>query len=168
MKPLVAGIVGAVGALAAYLSFDGAMRATSTDAFCTSCHAMSAFALAEYRESPHYANDLGMRATCADCHVPVGFVPKLGKKIESVRELIVHWQGTMDTPEGYEAHRAEMAEREWNRLRGNDSAECRACHEPAAMTRTAALHERLLARGGTCIDCHQGIAHRAPGAEEAE
>ncbi|WP_346299624.1 NapC/NirT family cytochrome c, partial [Halomonas sp. BM-2019] len=60
-------------------------------------------------------------------------------------------------------------EREWARLRANDSLECRNCHEFEHMdftqqsTRAARAHSTTLAEGeATCIDCHKGIAHELP------
>lgn len=42
---------------------------TSDTAFCVSCHTMQQ-PLAEYQGSVHFQNTKGIRAECADCHVP--------------------------------------------------------------------------------------------------
>ena len=67
------------------------------------------------------------------------------------------------------AKRRELAEREWARLKANDSLECRNCHALASMDftlqspRAQSMHSTLLASGEkTCIDCHKGIAHHLP------
>ncbi len=75
--------------------------------------------------------------------------------------------GTIDTPQKYEAHRLEMAEQEWNRMRGNHSAECQSCHQPALMNDPQQpflrnMHRTAIANGQNCIDCHKGVAHTAP------
>ena len=67
----------------------------------------------------------------------------------------------------------ELAGREWERMKANDSRECRNCHDFQAMDftrqskRGADAHSTQLATGineggKTCIDCHKGIAHRLP------
>jgi cytochrome c-type protein NapC len=77
--------------------------------------------------------------------------------------------GTIDTPEEFEVHRLEMAERELARFRANDSLECRDRQSYVAMDfskqspRAADAYQRILGAGEkTCIDCHTGIAHRPP------
>ena len=63
----------------------------------------------------------------------------------------------------------EEAEHEWERLKANDSLECRNCHNfeymdfTAQGKRASTQHSTSLASGEkTCIDCHKGIAHRLP------
>ena len=77
--------------------------------------------------------------------------------------------GTIDTPERFEANRLRLAGHEWERLKANDSLECRNCHGFEFMDftrqspRASQAHSTLLASGErTCIDCHKGIAHRLP------
>jgi len=77
--------------------------------------------------------------------------------------------GTISTREKFLGLRREMAEREWRRLKANDSLECRNCHNCDYMDftrqapRAAQFHSTALASGeATCIDCHKGIAHRLP------
>ena len=81
----------------------------------------------------------------------------------------------IDTPEKFEAHRLEMAEREWARMKGNDSRECRNCHTYEGMNtevqkqRARKQHELAQRDKQTCIDCHKGIAHNKPkGMKEEE
>lgn len=153
------------------------MEGTSTLEFCaTSCHEMK-LPYEEYKKSVHYSNPSGVRATCADCHVPhmhsLGtWVDKVMAKMHAALE-IYHWVlGTYDTEEKYEAGRWEMANSVWAKMRKNDSAECRYCHDFEAMKleeqdRSARKkHVRAMKEGKTCIDCHQGIAHKEP--EEPE
>jgi nitrate/TMAO reductase-like tetraheme cytochrome c subunit len=129
-------------------------------------------ALPEYQTTVHYANAFGVRAACADCHVPRAWPAKLVHKIGSINE-IYHWAlGTIDTPEKFEAHRAELAARVWAEMKTNDSAECRHCHSVAAMDGARqnevarAVHPAALKAGSTCIDCHKGIAHKLPDAKK--
>ncbi len=159
-----------VGAVAA-LGFLGFVEYSSTEHFCLSCHEMRDNAYAEYTQSPHYSNRSGVRAVCADCHVPGPWGPKMVRKIQAtLKEVPNHFLGKLDTPEKYAAHRAAMAETVWTAMRKTDSRECRACHEqermdPAKQSRQAARKHSAQwreANGETCIDCHQGIAHHLP------
>ena len=77
--------------------------------------------------------------------------------------------GTIDTPEKFNARRGHLAEREWQRMKNNDSRECRNCHQFNYMDfseqapRSAKQHSTALASGDkTCVDCHKGIAHKLP------
>ncbi len=69
---IIGGIAGIVAALAA----EQMDRLTTTDEFCTSCHAMQTYiADAEtYEASAHQTTASGVRAGCADCHIPKGLV----------------------------------------------------------------------------------------------
>ncbi|VTR51341.1 Cytochrome c-type protein TorC [Serratia fonticola] len=53
----------------------------------------------------------------------------LWRKMEAANDIyqtfIAH---SIDTPEKFEAKRAELAEREWKRMKDNNSAGCRSCH----------------------------------------
>lgn len=160
-------IIGA-GALGA---FNATMHASNSLEFCTSCHEMGSFIYPEYKKSPHFQNQSGVRAICADCHVPKGWFPKLARKIQATFvEVPNHLLGTIGTREKFEAHREELAERVWARMRANNSQSCRNCHSYEAMAlqmqgRSASKkhspewRERF---DDTCIDCHMGVAHELP------
>ena len=159
---VVIGILIGIGGL---FAFDATMHATSTDAFCTSCHEMADSPLAQLEKTHHYQNASGVTASCADCHVPKEFLPKMVRKVEAAREVWGHFTGIIDTPEKYAAHAPAMKEREIARLRANDSQECRNCHDAQRMllavqtTRAQRFHRNLMDGKRTCIDCHAGIAH---------
>jgi cytochrome c-type protein NapC len=144
---------------------------TNTEAFCISCHEMRDNVFDEFKETIHDQNRTGVRATCADCHVPREFIPKMIRKVEAVRELYAHYTGKIDTPEKFEEHRYEMAKRVWTEMRRNDSQACRDCHDEAAVSefleseRGRQRHKEGVEQGLTCIDCHFGIAHIEPEGE---
>ena len=142
-----------------------ALHLTSTNEFCTSCHAQNA--AVEWQQSPHYANSVGFVAGCADCHESRSFIPQMVRKVEAANEVWNQLLGTISTPEKYEANRLRMAQKEWARLHADNSQECRNCHEPASMVDADKpgirdMHKAFLTAGQTCIDCHKGVAHRAP------
>lgn len=147
------------------------IEATNSLGFCTSCHEMEAFVYQEYKESAHFQNASGVRAICADCHVPKGFWDKIVRKTQATfKELPNHFLGKIDTREEFEAHRETMAERVWATMRANNSRACRTCHSYEAMA--LAAQDRYAKRrhsqryreatGKTCIDCHEGVAHKLP------
>jgi nitrate/TMAO reductase-like tetraheme cytochrome c subunit len=147
--------------------FFGGLEYASTEKFCTSCHEMDQPAQ-ELSHSVHFNNAIGIRASCADCHVPPAFIPGLIRHIEASREVAGHLLGELSTPAKYEAHRLELAKKVWAELKANDSAECRSCHTVAAMAlaqqpaAAASSHRSLATSGMTCIDCHKGVAHTLP------
>jgi cytochrome c-type protein NapC len=144
------------------------IHATSTEQFCIGCHELRDNAYAEFKDTIHDKNRTGVRAECADCHLPREFVPMMIRKVEAAREVWGHFTGYIDTKEKYDKNRHAMAVREWTRMKKNNSQECRNCHDAAAMdpekqSETArARHAKAKAEGTTCIDCHFGIAHSEP------
>lgn len=160
---LVAFVVGA----AFTGGFFSAMKITETNAFCTSCHEMDT-AYQEYTHSVHFSNAFGIRATCGNCHVPPAFLPGLWRHMKASLEVWGHLTGEINTPAKFEAHRLALAQAVWAELKNNDSAECRNCHNAAAMAydkqpaMAARAHGELATSGKTCIDCHKGPAHNLP------
>jgi cytochrome c-type protein NapC len=127
---------------------------------------------AEYRNTIHYQNRTGVRATCPDCHVPKEWGPKMIRKIQASNEVLHKILGSIDTPEKFNAKRHELAEHEWARMKRTDSHECRNCHNYSYMDyaeqnrRSATKHQVAFSQGQTCIDCHKGIAHMLPPIEQ--
>lgn len=174
-----AGMLLAVGIFAAGIvfatGFHWTLAFTNSEGFCLSCHEMKDNNFAEYRNTVHYSNRTGVGATCHDCHVPVAFSALILRKIEAANDLYGHLQGSIATPERFAAKRLELARREWRRMKAGDSRECRNCHEFGRMdyaaqeSRASKAHQEGLTGGGkTCIDCHQGIAHKLPANAQEE
>jgi cytochrome c-type protein NapC len=168
-------VVGFVGGVVFWGSFNWALDITNTETFCISCHEMEQNVFREYKRTVHYSNRTGVRATCPDCHVPKTWVHKVARKIQATNELFHHFAGTLDTREQYEAKRLKMAKSVWKTMKETDSRECRNCHDFEFMDiavqekRSRDRHSQAIDKGETCIDCHKGIAHELPaGAFEAE
>lgn len=168
-----------IGGIAAFIAgiifwggFNTAMEWTNREDFCISCHEMKVNVFAEYRNTIHYQNRTGVRATCPDCHVPKEWIPKIVRKIQASNELWHKMLGSIDTPEKFNAKRLELAQHEWDRLKRTDSRECRNCHNFHYMDyseqnrRAATKHQVAFGKGQTCIDCHKGIAHALPPVEQ--
>lgn len=165
-------VVGGIGGVIFWGGFNTAMEATNTLGFCISCHEMRENVYVEYKKTVHYNNTSGVRATCSDCHVPRAWFPKIVRKIQASNELLHKVLGTIDTPEKFEAQRLAMATRVWDQMKATDSRECRNCHSFEAMdfdkqNRRAREKMKPVALTGkkTCIECHQGIAHKLPKSE---
>jgi len=164
--------LGFVGGILFWGAFNTGMEATNTEAFCSSCHAPI---VAEIRETIHYSNRSGVRAICSDCHVPHEWTDKIIRKVQASKELVAYALGTIGTLEKFHARRGYLANREWQRMKANDSRECRNCHDFNFMDfseqgrRSVAQHSTALASGEkTCVDCHKGIAHRLPDMRDVE
>lgn len=150
-------------------AFNTAVEITNTETFCVSCHEMRENVFVELKPTIHYTNRSGVRATCPDCHVPHEWTDKMARKMAASKEVWGKIFGTISTREKFLDKRLELAQREWARLKANNSLECRNCHDLDFMdftrqsVRAAEAHERFLASNEkTCIDCHKGIAHKLP------
>jgi cytochrome c-type protein NapC len=154
--------------------FNTMVEASSTEAFCISCHDMRDYVFQEYQETVHYKNRSGVRATCPDCHVPKPWIYKMARKFRATyTDIPGEILGRINTREKFEARRRVLAGHVWNDMQSTDSRECRNCHavlymkleeqDPSARKK----HDLNFLResGKTCIDCHKGIAHELPKVE---
>jgi cytochrome c-type protein NapC len=171
-------VVGFIGGILFWGGFHTALEMTNTLSFCTSCHEMRDTVFVEYKNTIHYSNRTGVRATCPDCHVPKEWGPKVLRKMHASLELWGKITGDIDTPAKFEAKRMKLATDVWETMKSTDSRECRNCHSFDGMSSEIQKqtvykkHMAAKAQGQTCIDCHKGIAHhlpkeyREPGEEE--
>ncbi len=168
LPTLVLLVIGIFSGIILWGGFNTALELTNTMEFCLSCHEMKNNPYAEYQDTIHFKNPSGVQVTCADCHVPRPWVYKVIRKIKASRELVYKATGKIDTPEKYNEHRWELANRVWDSMKATDSRECRNCHNYESMDlseqdRSARKkHSRAIDEGETCIDCHTGIAHELP------
>lgn len=164
-------IAGGLGGIIFWGGFNTAMEYTNRLEFCVSCHSM-AQPFEEYKQSVHYSNRTGVRAVCADCHVPKDWTAKLVRKIKASGEVWHHLMGKLNTPEKFEANRKVLAEHVWATMKANNSQECRNCHSFESMAfhkqtpRAKEKMENAAKNGETCIDCHKGIAHKLPARDD--
>jgi len=162
-------IVGFVAGIVFWGAFNTALELANTEQFCIGCHEMRNNVYAELQGTIHFSNRSGVRARCADCHVPHDWTYKIARKMQASKEVWGKIFGTIDTRDKFEGMRRTLAEHEWERMTANDSLECRNCHQFESMDftkqskRAVDAHSKYLAAGQkTCIDCHKGIAHRLP------
>ena len=161
-------VVGFVAGIIFWGGFNTAMEMTNNETFCISCHEMQDNVFQEYKNTVHYSNRTGVRATCPDCHVPKEWHHKVVRKIQATNELFHKVMGSIDTREKFEAKRLKLAKHVWSVMKETDSRECRNCHNFDFMDfteqgrRAVDQHSVGLEEGKTCIDCHKGIAHQLP------
>lgn len=159
-------VVGGLAGLAAALAAEQVDRMTSTEAFCTSCHAMQTYIAGSetYKSSAHRTAASGVRAGCGDCHIPKGLVvATYTHVVNGVSDIWGQFSHDYENPEVWKAERARLAYavRDW--FRASDSATCRGCHEQDAIKperkRGQRQHEEARETGMTCIDCHYNLVH---------
>jgi cytochrome c-type protein NapC len=167
-------IGGFVAGIMFWGGFNTMVEVTNTEQFCISCHEMEQNVYREYRQTIHYTNRTGVRATCPDCHVPKDWTHKMIRKVQATNELWHHFLGSVDTKEKFDAKRIQLATNVWRAMKTTDSRECRNCHNFVQMDysvqekRAADKHQDGFKKGMTCIDCHKGVAHKLPpGAQDA-
>ena len=160
----------ALGLFSVGIGISGAyvLAATSTEEFCVGCHEMT-YTYAEYKGTVHDTNRTGVRAICTDCHVPHEPGPLVLAKIKATKDVYYTYiSPSINTPEKFEAKRAEMAQRVWREMKASDSHQCRSCHREDKMNvelqspKAKARHAKGKAEGKTCIECHFAIAHKEP------
>ncbi len=160
--------IGFVSGIIFWGGFNTALEATNTLDFCISCHEMRDTVYQEYKQTVHYQNRTGVRATCPDCHVPRDWMHKIARKMKASFEVWGKLTGEVDTPEKFEANRMRLATDEWSRMQTAGSRECLNCHNFTAMdtarqkSKAMKDHKQAQEAGKTCIDCHKGIAHHLP------
>lgn len=146
-------------------AFNTSMELTNNEGFCISCHEMKNNVYREYKDTIHYSNRTGVRATCPDCHVPKEWHYMVARKIAATNELFHKIIGSVNTKEKFDAKRLQLSEYVWKSMRETDSRECRNCHSFTFMeisnqkNSSRAAHQRAIDNNRTCIDCHMGLAH---------
>ena len=163
---LVGLVLGSVGVIGTQV----AMAVTGSTEFCgNSCHSHEKFVFPEHKLSPHYANRVGVRASCTDCHVPHTYPTKLFYKAKAgITDAFAELKGTISTQEKFDAERWRLANIVWDEMKENNSANCRTCHDPAAWDNkkqsedAVKQHKKFTAGKATCIECHTGVAHKEP------
>ena len=145
------------------------VEVTGTDKFCgTACHSMQ-WVAKEHRESVHGVNRTGVRAACHDCHIPRHYPELLWYKAKAgIKDVFGELRGVINTEEKFKKERLRMAREVWDEYKGNNSENCRTCHQltPEVLAKqkdfVKPVHQQVLEGKATCIDCHKGVGHTAP------
>ena len=143
-----------------------ANKYTSTNDFCSSCHVMARLASEpDFVQSAHMANSEGVHPSCGDCHISSGniFVETYSHVVKGSKDLFSMLTNDFSDPKKWEAHRIKLAHLVREEMRGEDSANCRNCHDtPSIQPQTMAgraAHKLLETQSVTCIDCHFNLVH---------
>ena len=153
------------------------VNASSSNNFCaTECHSMQ-WAATAYQKGPHYRNEFGVRATCADCHIPFEDRPATPfqyvfgtlwtKGVDGTHDVIAKIRGTISDKAKWDEQKPRLSAevRAW--FKQTNSETCQGCHKLDAFAKTGpsafmAMEEHaglLKADKIDCIECHAGIAH---------
>ncbi len=135
------------------------------------------WAVQAYQRGTHYANESGVRATCADCHIPFEDRPATPfqyvfgtlwtKGIDGSQDVAAKLRGTIADRARWEAEKPRLSAqvRAWFKQTG--SATCQGCHKLDAFSGQGAsavmkleVHSGALkAATADCLQCHPGVAH---------
>ncbi|HHB91611.1 MAG TPA: hypothetical protein ENK59_00170 [Thioploca sp.] len=129
---------------------------------CAECHA---YPYEEYKESPHYDNERGVKAGCVGCHEP-----------HSVREILA-WKffyinsgstgdspfhavsnSLRDIPE-WEKLRIKLATKARKKMMEEDSAKCKVCHKTEGLWFAKKKQHQTTKK--TCVKCHYNLVHKS-------
>jgi thiosulfate dehydrogenase len=166
-------LVGALLGIGFLFSANKGIQVAGTNEFCAqACHTMKPAADA-YRRSVHFANAVGVPATCSDCHIVnesernkgawqwaqlVVFKAKVG-----LTDVVDEMRGTISTPEKWEAERARLGKQVRAFVEKTDSRTCRGCHELQAFRSGSMyqlVHGKMIeAKDVDCVSCHPGVGH---------
>jgi len=143
------------------------VHVTGTNEFCGgACHSMQ-WVANEHRQSVHGTNTRGLSATCHDCHIPNNYPELLWyKAIAGTKDIIGEIRGVISTEQKFKDASQQMAQHVWDEYKENDSRACRNCHQftKEVLAKQNEWHATQMREGkATCIDCHKGVAHTAPG-----
>lgn len=166
---LVLLIVGIVVGSAAVIGTQVMVAASGSNEFCGgACHSMT-WVAQEYRRSIHYANPTGIQATCHDCHIPHAYPQLLWYKAKAgIHDAIAEARGVISMQEQFKKERLRLAKSVWAEFKETNSANCQHCHTftPEIVAKqkefVQPMHQLVLNKESTCIDCHKGVAHTAP------
>jgi nitrate/TMAO reductase-like tetraheme cytochrome c subunit len=168
---VVGAIVGFGGAIASL----EANHFTSTDAFCTSCHAMTSQAEDPYfRQSAHRSNAEGVHPGCSDCHIPKSnwFIETYTHVTEGTHDLLAHLTHDFNDPRVWGARRAELEKDVRATMHAQDSVTCRGCHDAATIqpkSDAGRQSHAMLKQGNlTCVDCHANLVHPKAASDDSD
>jgi cytochrome c-type protein NapC len=147
---------------------------SSSDRFCgTTCHSMM-WASAAYHQSTHYINNVGVRASCGDCHIPydsghattVEYVKLLLFKADrGVKDFWYESQKSIATKEEWEKRRPALSANFENYLMQHNYITCRGCHSllsfggPNSHMKLVVHQGMVKADSYNCLQCHANIGH---------
>jgi cytochrome c-type protein NapC len=147
---------------------------SSSDRYCgTTCHSMI-WASAAYHQSTHYINNVGVRASCGDCHIPYDsghataaeYVKLLLFKADrGAKDFWYESRKSIATKEEWEKRRPALSEKFENYLTQHNYVTCRGCHSllsfggPNSHMKLVIHQGMVKADSYNCLQCHANIGH---------
>lgn len=111
----------------------------------------------------------GVKASCHDCHIPHTYPELLWYKAKAgIHDAVAEMRGVIVAGRKVQEGATAPCQIGVGGIRATDSANCRVCHaftsEVLAKQKpfVQPMHQQVLSKQATCIDCHKGVAHAAP------
>jgi cytochrome c-type protein NapC len=151
-----------------------AVNWSSSDKYCgTTCHSMT-WVAAAYHQRTHYINNVGVRASCGECHIP--YDSSHATATEYVKLLLFKAdRGAKDF--WYEANKSIATKEEWEKRRPvltssfesyltkHSYVTCRGCRSllsfggPNSHMKLVIHQGMVKADSYDCLECHANIGH---------
>jgi nitrate/TMAO reductase-like tetraheme cytochrome c subunit len=153
-------LAGLVFAIVCFLVINATAKPFSTPRFCSNCHEM-ALAYRTWELSAHYANEKGVVAECADCHLPPKdkFFTHLATKA---------YVGCIDIFKHFFIGGYDFATARQKVLDTMPNERCLKCHSnlltkpgsSAARTAHLAMSDPTEELESRCVECHEQLHER--------
>ena len=147
---------------------------SSSNQFCgTACHSMT-WASEAYKRSPHYVNQVGVRVSCGQCHIPydsshstpVEYVKLLWFKADrGAKDFWNESRKTIATQKEWEKRRPLLRTTFENYLTSHNYITCRGCHAldsfagPRSQMKVLVHKDVINSAAVDCLECHRNLGH---------
>jgi nitrate/TMAO reductase-like tetraheme cytochrome c subunit len=147
---------------------------SSSNQFCgTACHSMT-WASEAYKRGPHYVNQIGVKVSCGQCHIPydsshatpVEYIKLLWFKADrGAKDFWNESHKTIATQDEWEKRRPVLRTTFENYLTSHHYITCRGCHMldsfagPRSQMKVL-IHKDVINAGAVdCLQCHRNLGH---------
>jgi len=147
---------------------------SSSNQFCgTACHSMT-WASEAYKRGPHYVNQVGVKVSCGQCHIPydsshatpVEYIKLLWFKADrGAKDFWNESHKTIATHEEWEKRRPLLRTTFENYLTSHNYITCRGCHMldsfagPRSQMKVLIHKDVIKAAAVDCLQCHRSLGH---------
>jgi nitrate/TMAO reductase-like tetraheme cytochrome c subunit len=153
---------------------DTAVVWSSSNRFCgTACHSMT-WASGAYKRGPHYLNQVGVSASCGQCHIPYDS----GRATPTQYVKLLFFKADRGAKDfWYESRKAISTQQEWEKRRpvlrakfeqyltSHSYITCRGCHAldsfggPRSQMKALIHKDVINAAAVDCLQCHRNLGH---------
>ncbi len=161
-------VVGVIVGILFIVFTNKALKYTSTDAYCQSCH-VHPHAEFSWKQSPHYTNKSGVQVHCVECHLPPEGLPYLREKVKTgLRDI---WVNTFTDTKKIDWESKSKLEHAVNIVYKESCVRCHQNLFTKGLSREGedahlyySQHERDL----ECVNCHLNVGHYNRNAMQAK